>query len=79
MSKTTEVTDDHDVAGRHNDGDDEFMFLGITKFVQGPKKDIASFVWLKRNHHVEDILRNVAGVPFSTQKFSLRWRISSGN
>jgi hypothetical protein len=40
---------------------DDFVFLGITKLVQSPKKIIPSFVWLKRNHQIKDFWGNVFG------------------
>jgi hypothetical protein len=52
------------VSGSDSDWDDDFMFVGITKLVQSPKKIIPSFVWLKRNHQVKDFFRNVLGWPY---------------
>jgi hypothetical protein len=52
------------VSGSDSDWNDDFMFVGITKLVQSPKKIIPSLVWLKRNHQVKDFFRNVLGWPF---------------
>jgi hypothetical protein len=50
--------------------DDDFVFVGITKLVQSPKKIIPSFVWLKRNHQVKDFFREVFGLtPYATFYF----------
>ncbi len=43
---------------------DGFMFVGVANLVQSPQKMIPSFVWLKRNHQVKDVFRNLVGGPF---------------
>lgn len=42
-------------------GDNDFVFVGITKLVQGPEKIIPSFVWLKRNHQIKDFFGQFFG------------------
>jgi|GEM_PF-3470237 len=45
----------------NNDGDDDFVFAGITELVQCPQEIVPSFVWLTRKHQVKDFFRDVLG------------------
>ena len=52
---------------RHEDsgGQENFVFVGITKLVHGPEQVIPSLVWLERRHEVKHGLGNVPGSPFA--------------
>ena len=57
---------EHGAACRHGDGGNDFMFVGITKLVQGPEKIIPSFVWLKRHHEIKDVFMDILGASCSS-------------
>lgn len=44
-------------------GDNEFMFIGVTHLVQGPKHSIPSLVWFAFEHRLKDRIRNIDGSP----------------
>jgi hypothetical protein len=51
-------------ASSYSNWNDNFVFVGVTKLVQGPEKVIPSFVWLKRNHQVKDFFGQILGLGF---------------
>jgi hypothetical protein len=54
------VSSAHATDSRDN-GQDEFVLVGITNLVERPQKIIPSSIWLARNHQVKDAFRYIPG------------------
>lgn len=72
---TSPKSDFRFVSGRRRtEGNNDFMFIGVAESIKTPEKIITTSVWLARNHHVKDFLRNVLRTSLFSQ---LRIRQSS--